>query len=228
MKQSAQQLSPPLQGLSVKVMHGLFLVGMADSPRDQGRNAQLLKERGWIDIPVLYDNGRRAILTLDKGVPGELIFTNTQYLGASSPKWRNLDTKPEKRSDGPSLALSEVGGIGPSRASTSRRPTSGLARAWRRAASRQWRSSPSASGSGWSGRGCGKWMLRSRRACGCRDDTAHAPCSDEPKPYFPFALRQAKTGAWPLRTPQPPSYVRRRPLPILRFNPVTFPRLMPP
>lgn len=74
MKQNAQQRGAPLQGLSVKVTSGFFLVGLSDSPTDQGRNAQLLRDRDWIDVPMLYDNGRRAILTIEKGVPGTRAF----------------------------------------------------------------------------------------------------------------------------------------------------------
>jgi hypothetical protein len=85
MKQSAQQRGVPLQGLSVKVTNGFFLVGLADSPTDQGRNAQLLKERGWIDVPVLYDNGRRAIMTLEKGVPGDRVFADAFAAWGSAP-----------------------------------------------------------------------------------------------------------------------------------------------
>jgi hypothetical protein len=35
---------------------------------------QLLKERPWFDIPIIYDNGRRAILTVEKGTLGERTF----------------------------------------------------------------------------------------------------------------------------------------------------------
>jgi hypothetical protein len=85
MKQTAQQRGAPLQGLSVKVTNGFFLVGLADSPTDQGRNAQLLKERGWIDVPVLYDNGRRAIMTLEKGVPGDRVFADAFAAWGAAP-----------------------------------------------------------------------------------------------------------------------------------------------
>jgi hypothetical protein len=30
----------------------------------------MLKERSWFDIPVVYNNNRRAILALEKGPPG--------------------------------------------------------------------------------------------------------------------------------------------------------------
>ena len=57
-------------------MDDYFLIGLSDAPTDNGRNAQLLKEREWMDIPVLYDNGRRAILTVENGVPGNRAFTD--------------------------------------------------------------------------------------------------------------------------------------------------------
>jgi hypothetical protein len=38
------------------------------------RNIQLLKERGWFDIPMVYANNRRAILAMEKGIPGERAF----------------------------------------------------------------------------------------------------------------------------------------------------------
>jgi len=73
-KPSAQQPGVPLTGGKVKVTNGVFLIGLQDAPPDRGRNLQLLRERGWFDVPILYDNGRRAILTLEKGVPGERVF----------------------------------------------------------------------------------------------------------------------------------------------------------
>ncbi len=38
------------------------------------RNLELLKERAWFDIPIVYNNGRRAILVVEKGTPGERAF----------------------------------------------------------------------------------------------------------------------------------------------------------
>jgi hypothetical protein len=85
MKQSAQQRGAPLQGLSVKVTNGFFLIGLQDAPVDAGRNVQLLRDREWLDVPVLYDNGRRAILTLEKGVPGDHAFTDAFAAWDSGP-----------------------------------------------------------------------------------------------------------------------------------------------
>jgi len=35
---------------------------------------QLLKEYVWLDIPLVYNNNRRAIIALEKGAPGERAF----------------------------------------------------------------------------------------------------------------------------------------------------------
>jgi hypothetical protein len=35
-----------------------------------------LKERDWFDIPVVYNNNRRAILAMEKGATGERVFAD--------------------------------------------------------------------------------------------------------------------------------------------------------
>jgi hypothetical protein len=42
---------------------------------DVQRNVQLLKDRSWFDIPIVYTNGGRAILAMEKGSPGDHAFT---------------------------------------------------------------------------------------------------------------------------------------------------------
>jgi hypothetical protein len=74
MKQAEQSRGTPLSGLAVKVTTGFFLIGLSSTEGDRERNVQLLKERAWFDIPVVYGNNRRAILALEKGTPGERAF----------------------------------------------------------------------------------------------------------------------------------------------------------
>jgi hypothetical protein len=74
MKQAEQARGAPLAGLVVKVTPTFFLVGLAASGEDAARNIALLKERPWFDIPLVYTNGRRAILAVEKGTPGERAF----------------------------------------------------------------------------------------------------------------------------------------------------------
>jgi hypothetical protein len=74
MKQAEQTRGVPLAGLAVKVTPGFFLLGLSAVEADMQRNIQLLKERGWFDIPMVYANNRRAILAMEKGIPGERAF----------------------------------------------------------------------------------------------------------------------------------------------------------
>jgi hypothetical protein len=74
MKQAEQSRGTPLAGLAVKVTTGFFLIGLSAVEADVARNVQLLKERAWFDIPVVYNNGSRAILAMEKGTPGERAF----------------------------------------------------------------------------------------------------------------------------------------------------------
>jgi hypothetical protein len=76
MKQAEQTRGTPLAGLAVKVTPGFYLIGLSNADADKDRNLQLLKERSWFDIPVVYNNNRRAILALEKGTPGERVFAD--------------------------------------------------------------------------------------------------------------------------------------------------------
>jgi hypothetical protein len=74
MKQSEQARGTPLAGLAVKVTDGFFLIGLSAVEADMQRNVQLLKDRPWFDIPIVYTNGGRAILAMEKGPPGDRAF----------------------------------------------------------------------------------------------------------------------------------------------------------
>jgi len=74
MKQNEQARGVPLAGLAVKVTNGYFLIGLSAVDVDVQRNIQLLKERDWFDIPVVYTSGKRAILAMEKGTPGTRAF----------------------------------------------------------------------------------------------------------------------------------------------------------
>jgi hypothetical protein len=74
MKQAEQTQGTALSGAAIKVTTGYFLIGLSGAPADRERNIQLLKERPWFDIPIVYTNNRRAILAMEKGTPGERAF----------------------------------------------------------------------------------------------------------------------------------------------------------
>ncbi|WP_428669598.1 hypothetical protein [Roseibium sp.] len=71
MKPTEEARGDALIGASVKVQPGFFWIALSSLPNEQQRNMALLRERGWIDIPMLYENGKRGILTLEKGPTGE-------------------------------------------------------------------------------------------------------------------------------------------------------------
>jgi hypothetical protein len=74
MKQSEQARGTPLAGLAVKVTNGYFLIGLSATDTDQQHNIELLKDQEWFDIPIVYTNGGRAILAVEKGPPGDKAF----------------------------------------------------------------------------------------------------------------------------------------------------------
>ena len=76
MKSNEQARGTPLAGLAVKVTDGFFLVGLSNVDTDRTRNIQLLKERSWFDIPLVYTSQRRAIIAIEKGSPGERAFND--------------------------------------------------------------------------------------------------------------------------------------------------------
>ena len=73
-KDSEQGRGTPLAGLGVKVTDGYFLFGLSPAEADKQRNIELLKTKPWFDVTIVYADGRRAILTVDKGTPGERAF----------------------------------------------------------------------------------------------------------------------------------------------------------
>jgi hypothetical protein len=76
MKQAEQTRGAPLAGIAVKVTDNVFLIGLSSVESDVQRNTQLLRERSWFDIPIVYANGSRAILAMEKGTPGERAFSD--------------------------------------------------------------------------------------------------------------------------------------------------------
>src|SRR5262245_65901094 len=74
MKQAEQTRGAPLSGLAVKVTSGFFLLGLSSVECERERNIQLLKDRAWFVMPIVYNNGSRAIIRVEKGTPGERAF----------------------------------------------------------------------------------------------------------------------------------------------------------
>ncbi len=74
MKDKEQEQGDALVAVPAKItdyFHMVALNAFADAVKN---NLNLLKTRDWIDIPVTYSNGRRALLTLQKGPEGQKVF----------------------------------------------------------------------------------------------------------------------------------------------------------
>jgi hypothetical protein len=74
MKENEQNRGVPLAGLAVRVTDGYFLIGLSANDTEMQRNIALLKDRPWFDVPIVYADGRRAILAVEKGTPGDRAF----------------------------------------------------------------------------------------------------------------------------------------------------------
>lgn len=74
MKTTEQARGQPLTGAAVPVTDDLFWIALSDDAEQVTRNLQLLREGSWFDIPILFEDGTRALLTFEKGVPGDKVF----------------------------------------------------------------------------------------------------------------------------------------------------------
>ena len=74
MKEKEQDQGTPLIAVPAKITDYFHMVALNALPEAVKTNMELLKDRDWIDIPITYTNGRRALLTLQKGTVGKKIF----------------------------------------------------------------------------------------------------------------------------------------------------------
>src|SRR5690606_846097 len=75
MKQTEEDPGNPLFGIPAKIADGFFLFALSDRNAEVEANTTLMRRQSWIDIPVAYKSGRRALVTIEKGIPGEEAFT---------------------------------------------------------------------------------------------------------------------------------------------------------
>ncbi len=85
-KDTEQSAGNPLIGLPVKIDDGLFLYAMTDGAAETETNTTLMRRQSWIDVTILYKTGRRALITMEKGIPGSQVFDETlKAWSASAP-----------------------------------------------------------------------------------------------------------------------------------------------
>ncbi|RUM16763.1 hypothetical protein EFD56_22230 [Rhizobium phaseoli] len=74
MKRTEQDRGDALIAVPAKITDDFHMIALNDYPDARKANLDLMSTRNWIDIPITYRNGRRALLTMDKGGTGTDAF----------------------------------------------------------------------------------------------------------------------------------------------------------
>lgn len=86
MKSTEQDRGNALIAVPAKITDDFHMIALNDFPDALKTNLELMRTRDWIDIPVSYRNGRRALLTLQKGADGKPAFeTALREWSAAAP-----------------------------------------------------------------------------------------------------------------------------------------------
>jgi len=86
-KGTEQDPGNALIGVAAPLDTNIFLIALTDADTAIETNLNLMQRQDWIDIPMQYISGRRALITLEKGVPGEQVFN--EVLSA----WEKAETE---------------------------------------------------------------------------------------------------------------------------------------
>lgn len=74
LKDTEEAAGNSIIGTPAKIAEGFFLVALNDTPAEVEANLGMLRNQSWIDVPLVYKSGRRALITMEKGVPGAQVF----------------------------------------------------------------------------------------------------------------------------------------------------------
>ncbi|HVW56319.1 MAG TPA: hypothetical protein VHC00_11595 [Rhizobiaceae bacterium] len=85
MKDTEQSPGSPLLGIPAKISDGFFLFALNNDKASIETNMNLLRQQSWIDIPIVYKSGRRALITLEKGIPGNKVFDEAMKAWSQMP-----------------------------------------------------------------------------------------------------------------------------------------------
>lgn len=64
----------PLTGVPTPILRNFFLIGLTRGSVVETRNVELMRNRGWFDVPMLLSDQRIAKITFEKGSAGERII----------------------------------------------------------------------------------------------------------------------------------------------------------
>ncbi len=86
MKRNEQDRGDALIAVPAKITEDFHMIALNDFPEAVATNTELLRTRSWMDIPLTYRNGRRALLTLEKGTAGTEAFTKAMQAWSLAAK----------------------------------------------------------------------------------------------------------------------------------------------
>ena len=74
LKDTEQARGEPLIGVAGKISDNFFIIALNNLDQAVQNNLSLLQSEQWIDIPLAYASGRRALMSIEKGIPGDRAF----------------------------------------------------------------------------------------------------------------------------------------------------------
>lgn len=76
LKPTEEARGEPLVGVAGKIMDGFFIIALNNLAAVKKTNIELMRKEDWIDIPIAYSTGRRALISMEKGPEGDRVFEN--------------------------------------------------------------------------------------------------------------------------------------------------------
>ncbi|GGD09644.1 hypothetical protein [Aureimonas glaciei] len=74
LKPTEEARGEPLIGVAGQISDGFFIIALNNLEQATKTNLELMGREEWIDIPIAYATGRRALISIDKGIPGDRAF----------------------------------------------------------------------------------------------------------------------------------------------------------
>ncbi len=100
------QRGQPLIGATATITQGFFWIALSGADADVKANLAMLRDNGWIDLPLVYDTGQRAILTIEKGAAGDQAFR--QALAAWGGDQGSASAQPSPGAPQPGAPMPQV------------------------------------------------------------------------------------------------------------------------
>ena len=84
-KDSLQVAARPLVAVPAQITDDFHIVGLNNFDTAVESNLALMREEDFMDVQMLYGNGRRATMTLEKGAKGSAVFEEVLAAWAAAP-----------------------------------------------------------------------------------------------------------------------------------------------